>query len=185
MKLPSNFERKREWAEEKLAKEKLKEQMKNEGKDYERELYLDIQADEAERLDKKKRDKQQNSDIGAASYEEATAKQYTRSVKTIKPNLDDYERKKEEIGLDKFYPTKDTDVYNIHKDSKEKIDLLVEDLNKKIEKRNKFSRRRKLDDYQDIDYINEKNRRFNKSLERFYGKYTADIKKDLERGTAI
>lgn len=44
MKLPSNYEKKREWAEEKLAKEKLKEQMKKEGKDYDRESYLDMQA---------------------------------------------------------------------------------------------------------------------------------------------
>ena len=63
--------------------------------------------------------------------------------------------------------------------------MLVDDLNKTIEKRNRFSRRRKLDDTQDIDYINEKNRRFNDVLERFYGSYTAGIKQDLERGTAV
>lgn len=99
--------------------------------------------------------------------------------------MDEYERKKEELGDEKFYPSKDTNVYNVHKDSKEKIDVLVDDLNKKIEKRTKFSRRRKIDEFQDIDYINEKNKRFNKNLERFYGKYTAGIKQDLERGTAI
>jgi len=27
--------------------------------------------------------------------------------------------------------------------------------------------------------------KFNKKLERFYGKYTAEIKQNLERGTAI
>lgn len=51
-----------------------------------------------------------------------------------------------------------------------------------------------------IDFINERNRfvvrvtyvmkivlfrKFNHKLERYYGKYTADIKEDLERGTAI
>ena len=44
MKLPSNFEKKKEWAEMKLEKEKLKDQMKKEGKDYEREAYLQMQA---------------------------------------------------------------------------------------------------------------------------------------------
>lgn len=36
-----------------------------------------------------------------------------------------------------------------------------------------------------IDYINERNRRFNKKLDRFYSKYTDDVKQDLERGTAV
>lgn len=55
----------------------------------------------------------------------------------------------------------------------------------RIEKRSKYSRRRAHDDDEDIDYINERNMRFNKKLERFYGKYTGDIKQNLERGTAI
>lgn len=183
MKLPSNFERKREWAEMKLEKEKLKEQMKKEGKDYERISYLEMQADEAEKWEKKQRDKK-GPENEYTSYEDMTARLYSRQVKNIKPDLDEYEEKKQALGS-KFYPTKDTDVTDVHKDSKERIDLLVEDLNKQVEKRNKFSRRRKLDDSQDIDYINEKNRRFNHVLERFYGKYTATIKQDLERGTAV
>lgn len=183
MKLPSNFEKKREWAEVKIEKEKLKEQMQREGKDYERESFLDMQADEAERWEKKQRDKRGDGNE-YTSYEDMTARLYTRQVKNIKPDLEGYEEKKKKLGA-AFYPTKETDVTNLHKDSKERIDALVEDLNKQVEKRNKFSRRRKLDDSQDIDYINEKNRRFNNVLERFYGSYTAGIKQDLERGTAV
>ncbi|ESO08041.1 hypothetical protein HELRODRAFT_75106 [Helobdella robusta] len=51
--------------------------------------------------------------------------------------------------------------------------------------RAKYSRRRKHDEDDDIDYINERNMKFNKNLERFYGQYTAEIKQNLERGTAI
>lgn len=40
-------------------------------------------------------------------------------------------------------------------------------------------------DEADVDYINERNMKFNKKLERFYGQYTSDIKQNLERGTAI
>jgi pre-mRNA-splicing factor SYF2 len=40
-------------------------------------------------------------------------------------------------------------------------------------------------DEADIDYINERNMKFNKKLERFYGQYTSEIKQNLERGTAI
>ena len=55
----------------------------------------------------------------------------------------------------------------------------------RIAKRSKYSRRRAFDPDSDIDYINERNMKFNKKLERFYGKYTADIKQNLERGTAV
>ena len=55
----------------------------------------------------------------------------------------------------------------------------------RIERREKFSRRRTTDEEADIDFINERNQKFNKKLERFYGQYTAEIKQNLERGTAV
>lgn len=55
----------------------------------------------------------------------------------------------------------------------------------RIEKRSKYSRRRAFDPDSDIDYINERNMKFNQKLERFYGKHTAEIKQNLERGTAV
>lgn len=55
----------------------------------------------------------------------------------------------------------------------------------RIKKREKYSRRRTFDEDADIDYINERNMKFNKKLERFYGTYTAEIKQNLERGTAV
>jgi len=36
-----------------------------------------------------------------------------------------------------------------------------------------------------VDYINERNRKFNEKLERNYSKYTAEIKGNLDRGTAL
>jgi pre-mRNA-splicing factor SYF2 len=62
---------------------------------------------------------------------------------------------------------------------------MVKDVEGQIQKRKKFSRRRTHNDEADIDYINERNARFNKKLERFYGEHTAEIKQNLERGTAI
>lgn len=52
-------------------------------------------------------------------------------------------------------------------------------------KREKFSRRRRHNADNDIDYINERNMKFNQKCERFYGAYTQDIKDNLERGTAV
>ena len=37
----------------------------------------------------------------------------------------------------------------------------------------------------DVDYINDRNKHFNKKIERAYGEYTKVIKENLERGTAI
>jgi pre-mRNA-splicing factor SYF2 len=53
-----------------------------------------------------------------------------------------------------------------------------------VEKRRGFSRKR-ADKNTDIDFINDRNMRFNRKIERFYGKYTTEIKQNLERGTAI
>lgn len=55
----------------------------------------------------------------------------------------------------------------------------------RVAKREKYSRRRTHNDDADIDYINERNMNFNKKLERFYGQHTAEIKQNLERGTAV
>jgi len=36
-----------------------------------------------------------------------------------------------------------------------------------------------------VDYINERNRKFNEKLERNYSKYASEIKGNIERGTAL
>ena len=70
-------------------------------------------------------------------------------------------------------------------DTEERKNLLKNDIEQQQEKRNKFSRRRNFYEDQNVDYINERNRKFNKKLERFFGKDCAEIKTNLERGTAI
>ena len=44
---------------------------------------------------------------------------------------------------------------------------MAEDVNKQKEKREKYSRRRRHDPDADIDYINERNMKFNQKLERW------------------
>ncbi|CAB1330788.1 unnamed protein product [Coregonus sp. 'balchen'] len=98
--------------------------------------------------------------------------------------MDGYERQREQCGED-FHPTSNSLIHGTHVPSKEGIDRMVDDVEKQIEKRAKYSRRRAYNDDADIDYINERNAKFNKKAERFYGKYTAEIKQNLERGTAV
>lgn len=166
---------------------------------------LHIDATEAERIARKKKNKK-NPDPGFSDYEQAAIRQYNRLVKNIKPNMDSYEEAKDKLGP-AFYGDKNTILHGLHEDKKEAIDKMVEDLEKqlvfhsltlittfvycnsstfsRIAKRDKYSRRRMHNDDADIDYINERNAKFNQKLERFYGEYTRETKLNLERGTAI
>lgn len=182
--LPANWEKKREWAQYKLDQEEKRSKANEEGVDYDRIKLLDMQADEAQRLYNKKAAKS-NPDPGFSDYEAATARQYNRLTKQYKPDMKEYEHMKQKMGEEVFYANHNTIIQGLHKDSKESVDRMVEDLNKQIDKRSKYSRRRRHDDDADIDYINERNMKFNKKLERFYGSYTTEIKQNLERGTAV
>lgn len=51
--------------------------------------------------------------------------------------------------------------------------------------RKKFSRRRMYIEEENVGYINEFNRSFNKKLERAYGAQSVEIRQNLERGTAL
>uniref|UniRef100_A0A3B3VBE7 Pre-mRNA-splicing factor SYF2 n=1 Tax=Poecilia latipinna TaxID=48699 RepID=A0A3B3VBE7_9TELE len=182
LKLPSNWEAKKSRLEWELAENEKKKECAAHGEDYHRVKLLEITADEAERWERKK--KKKNPDTGFAGYAEAQFRQYQRLTKQIRPDLQSYEKQREESGED-FYPTSNSLSYGSHVPTKDGIDRMVEDVEKQIEKRAKYSRRRAYNDDADIDYINERNAKFNKKAERFYGKYTAEIKQNLERGTAV
>lgn len=181
-KLPANHETKNKWAQYLIDKEVKKQEAAAKGLDYNRMKLLDVTAEDADKWDRMK--KKKNPDPGFSSYEDAAVRQYERLTKKFKPDMESYEKEKEVMG-DAFYPTKDTIIHGLHKDSDESINNMVEDLEKQIDKHTKFSRRRRYNDDADINYINERNMRFNKKLERFYGQYTAEIKQNLERGTAV
>ena len=69
--------------------------------------------------------------------------------------------------------------------TEENIDNMVNELNEQISKRKKFQRRRTYYQDADVSYINKRNMVFNKKVERAYGKYTTQIRMNLERGTAL
>uniref|UniRef100_A0A8C5V4K2 Pre-mRNA-splicing factor SYF2 n=1 Tax=Microcebus murinus TaxID=30608 RepID=A0A8C5V4K2_MICMU len=160
----------------------LKRECAARGEDYEKVKLLEISAEDAERWERKK--KRKNPDLGFSDYAAAQLRQYHRLTKQIKPDMEAYERQREKHG-EEFFPTSDSLLHGTHVPSTEEIDRMVIDLEKQIEKRDKYSRRRPYNDDADIDYINERNAKFNKKAERFYGKYTAEIKQNLERGTAV
>ncbi|KAG7312043.1 pre-mRNA-splicing factor syf2 [Plutella xylostella] len=182
-KLPANYDAKKRQAEWLVSDQRSREEAQAQGRDYDRVKLLNISAVEAERLDRKK--KKKNPDQGFSTYEQATIRQYNRLVKNMPaPDLDEYEKQKQKYG-DAFYGGPNVIIHGMHQDRKEAIDKMVNDVEGQIAKRSKYSRRRTHNDDADIDYINERNAKFNKKLERFYGEHTAEIKQNLERGTAI
>ncbi|XP_015120780.1 pre-mRNA-splicing factor Syf2 [Diachasma alloeum] len=182
MKLPANWEARKRQAEWILSDETARKEAEEKGLDYDRQKLLHIDAIEAARLERKK--KRKNPDSGFADYEQATIRQYNRLVKGMKPNMESYETAKEKLGP-AFYGDRNTILQGLHEDKKEAVDKMVDDLEKQIAKREKYSRRRTHNDDADIDYINERNAKFNNKLERFYGEHTRETKLNLERGTAI
>ncbi|XP_064408194.1 pre-mRNA-splicing factor syf2 isoform X2 [Latimeria chalumnae] len=182
LKLPANWEAKRARLEWELKEDERKKECAAKGEDYERVRLLEVSAEEAEKWERKK--KKKNPDPGFSDYAAAQLRQYQRLTKQIKPDMEQYENQREKWG-EEFYPTSNSLMHGTHVPTKEGVDKMVTDLEKQMDKRAKYSRRRPYNDDADIDYINERNAKFNKKAERFYGKYTAEIKQNLERGTAV
>ncbi|XP_014322858.1 pre-mRNA-splicing factor SYF2 isoform X2 [Myotis lucifugus] len=94
-------------------------------------------------------------------------------------------RKNPDLGFSDYAAAQLRQYHRLTKQIKPDMETYERLREKQIEKRDKYSRRRPYNDDADIDYINERNAKFNKKAERFYGKYTAEIKQNLERGTAV
>ncbi|ETV85798.1 hypothetical protein H257_02368 [Aphanomyces astaci] len=69
--------------------------------------------------------------------------------------------------------------------TEEGVDRMVAELAHRADVKKKFSRRRQHYDGEDVDYINNRNRVFNKKISRAFDKYTVEIRQNLERGTAL
>jgi len=109
---------------------------------------------------------------------------YKKRTKNVEVDLEEYNRIKE--ADPEFYRDASSLQYGkTQKTSEEKIDRMVKELKDRDEKRKSFSRRRRFHEEKDIDSINDRNEHFNKKIERAFGKYTLEIKNNLERGTAL
>ncbi|KAI3447927.1 hypothetical protein Pfo_004592 [Paulownia fortunei] len=109
---------------------------------------------------------------------------YKKRTKNIEVDHDEYNRMKE--ADPEFYREASSLQYGkAPKIQEEKIDKMVKELKEREEKSRSFSRRRKFREEKDIDSINDRNEHFNKKIERAFGKYTLEIKNNLERGTAL
>jgi len=149
---------------------------------------LSVTLEQADAM-KKKQDKKEK---GKAAFgwdvfnQDSLYKAHKKNLAKLKPDLEAYEAAKAEAG-DEFYRDHNSLAYGGegHKPSEEKVEGMVQHLLDAAERRNKFSRRRPEVFEADVDYINDRNKHFNKKVERAFGEYTKVIKENLERGTAI
>lgn len=177
-----NRDRRIEWEKRDF---KARQEAEEAGLDYEREKLLDERADEVERMEAKRKRKK-NPDEGFSDFQQASYRQYQRLTKQMKPDMSAYETSRSLVPHSTLYPTRDTlPTQSEQYPTPGAVQRLVDDVEKQVAKRKQYSRRREFKFDKDIDYINERNKKFNEKAERFYGKYTAEIKQNLERGTAV
>ncbi|KAH7348826.1 SYF2 splicing factor-domain-containing protein [Rhexocercosporidium sp. MPI-PUGE-AT-0058] len=182
------------------------------GGDFERKRAWDWTIEESERWDKRIKKKDAHRDDQAfQDYRQDSRKVYKRQIRDLKVDMDYYEKQKNEaiekaaasggleivetedgelVAVDKdgtFYSTADSTGFVEHKPPKDAVDRLVKDLTQAEEARLKKRRERMgaNGDDGDVTYINDKNKQFNQKLNRFYNKYTAEIRDSFERGTMI
>ncbi|KAL1918240.1 uncharacterized protein VTP21DRAFT_3506 [Calcarisporiella thermophila] len=165
-------ERKKEEAEKLLAQKEAEEQ----GEDYQRKQYWNYSIEEVEQWEQRQEEKRKRADFSFTDHNQMAHRKYEKLTSQIKPNLAEYKSHQQQ---------QENEEAATSKPPREAIDRMVVDLNKQLEQREKFSRRRPYNDDDDITYINERNMRFNKKIARFYDRYTKEIRENFERGTAL
>jgi pre-mRNA-splicing factor SYF2 len=191
----------------------LKDDTEAAGGDFERKRAWDWTIEESEKWDRRLEKKAANREnVAFSDYSAEAQKVYQRQMRDFKPDMEAYEQGKmdaiqkaarnggleivetetgELIAVDRdgsFLSTSDQPQDFTSKPSKEALDRLVNDIKKAEDvrmQRRKQRNKEQLDENGDVTYINQKNKQFNEKLKRFYDKYTADIRENFERGTAI
>ncbi|MBA0726919.1 hypothetical protein Golax_002710 [Gossypium laxum] len=171
---------KQKWLEER--KKKIGKLLDANGLDLQKAFMLDTQ--EAAEAKYKKWEKDP-APFGWDVFNQKTLyNAYKKRTKNIDIDLEEYNKMKES-DPEFFREASSLQYGKAPKVSEDKIDKMVKELKDREEKRKSFSRRRKFHDEKDIDSINDRNEHFNKKIERAFGKYTLEIKNNLERGTAL
>lgn len=143
-----------------------------------------LESVEQAELQYEKRSKKGAPEGMAVFNEKRLYEAYMKRTEKIPYTLDDYEAAKARDP--DFYRNADSLEYGRAPDlPAENIDKMVFELDERRMNKKVFSRRRAFREGNDVDFINDRNAHFNKKIERAYGKYTTEIKANLERGTAL
>ncbi|KAI8320960.1 SYF2-domain-containing protein [Martensiomyces pterosporus] len=155
----------------------LKEREEFQGSDYERSRFWDYSAEQVEKYEEKKRKRQENMERGFTDYSQVNQRKYERDVAKLKPDLASYQRNKAEASQQLLSEAHTPEPRNV-----ERLVKTVEEQQKKRAALHKPTVEKEGDD---VSYINERNARFNRKMNRAYDKYTKEIRDNFERGTAL
>jgi len=175
---------KREKREAEAREEKFKESLRTEGIDVDR-YYRLHETQEVE--DEKRKKKEKRCEVGEidAFGDEAQFRAFKKRKNKLQFDKDVYEAQKLELGND-FYDVSSLPINGLaRKDSALAVLALKDELEDTQNRRQEFSRRRAYTEEGDVDYINERNRKFSQKAARYYDPYTEQIRENLERGTAL
>jgi pre-mRNA-splicing factor SYF2 len=193
---------------------RLKADAEERGEDVERQKNWEYTIEENDEWEKKLARKKRRADFEFHDDAHAARRRYKKDLDHIKPDLEAYNKQKaiamgqgpgtlvsfdasgsssevavlsqeQKLAAENLYRDANTLIYGDNKPSEDAIDRVVSKINKDIDKKGKFSRKRLNEEEGDITYINEHNRVFNKKIARYYDKYTAEIRASFERGTAL
>ncbi|KAG9046535.1 hypothetical protein FS837_004234 [Tulasnella sp. UAMH 9824] len=164
------------------------------GEDVDRKKNWEYTIEENDEWEKRQARKKRRSNFEFNDYEDAARRRYKKDVDLLKPDLEAYQKQKEAAAGSSsqalaahqdLYRDANSLVYADHKPTEDAIDRVASKLNADIDRRRNFSKTRVNEKEGDVTYINEANRVFNKKIERYYNKYTAEIRANFERGTAL
>ena len=99
---------------------------------------------------------------------------HDKKTAALGPNVDAYKR---QIEL--------ADAGVPHTPSEQAKERVAETMAKAAADRASFSRRRAFNEDDDVNYISERNRHFNKKIQRSFNEATSTIRENIERGSAI
>ncbi|KAJ2394395.1 pre-mRNA-splicing factor SYF2 [Coemansia sp. RSA 2559] len=149
------------------------------GQDYERSRFWEYSIDRVEKYEAKKRKNEENAERGFTDYSQINRRKYERDVAKIKPDLAAYERQKQSAGIEGSELDMD------HKPDQRNVEKLVKAVEEQQQRRAALHKPSIEKEGEDVSYINERNARFNRKMNRAYDKYTKEIRDNFERGTAL
>ncbi|PRP89066.1 hypothetical protein PROFUN_02344 [Planoprotostelium fungivorum] len=166
--------------------EKEEEELKEQGLDPKKEKMLNTTAAEAEYQNAWK-DRKKDESFGWGQFNtEKDYKVYHKRMKSAEKVFSQYDEAKDKTREEDFFPTAHNLNYGQGKtDTKEKVEFLLDEMGKARQKNREFSRKRIAPEGAYVNYINDRNKEFNRQVSKAYDKYTVEIRQNLERGTAI
>ncbi|KAJ2654587.1 pre-mRNA-splicing factor SYF2 [Coemansia sp. RSA 1200] len=165
----------------------LKEKEEYSGHDYERSRFRDYSIEQVEKYEEKKRGREENAERGFTDYSQVNRRKYERDVAKIKPDLAAYERDKREMAAAVVGGSGGSEVSldTVHKPDHRRVEKLVKTVEEQQRRRAELHKPSIEKEGESVSYINERNARFNRKMNRAYDKHTKEIRDNFERGTAL